>query len=308
MTIVYVTLAIIGIILVGIIAYYIGRNAVVQEKEVKYQQELAKKKQLIDEIKNKQEQLDRINEDYVYKQQLIRNAAETAKKESEVRETALEEKYKLKEEQLETKIKNDYEVLEARFNSNKLNYEERIGRLALELQSLKETKAATIAALEREAKIQEEKDSYRIVLSPAEENDIEILQDVRRKLENKRVLDMLIWQTFVRDKLKDKMLYIFPKKDMCGIYKITNLKNGKCYIGQARKLQDRINQHFKHGLYIDCPVGNKLYEAMQEDGIQNFAIELLEECDPVQLNVKEKYYISLYNAVDFGYNKLASAG
>lgn len=308
MTIVYIVFAIIGIILVGIGAYYIGRNTVVQEKEVKYQRELAKKKQLIDEIKSKQEQLDRINEDYIYKQQLIRNAAETAKKESEVREAALKEKYELKEEQLETKIKNDYEILEARFNSDKLNYEEKIGRLALELQSLKETKAATIAALEREIKIQEEKDNYRVVLSPAEENDIEILQDVRRKLENKRVLDMLIWQTFVRDKLKDKMLYIFPQKDMCGIYKITNLKNGKCYIGQARKLQDRINQHFKHGLYIDCPAGNKLYEAMQKDGIQNFAVELLEECDPEQLNVKEKYYISLYNAVDFGYNKLASAG
>lgn len=307
MTMVYIILAFAVIVTVGtgVVAYCIGRYSAEQEQEVNYQKELAKKNQLIVEIENREALLQQLEKDYNYKQQLIINAKNNALEESKIREAALEEKYKIKKEQLEEKLKKHSEAYEERLSFDKQKYEEEIEKVAQELESLKSTKAATIEALEREAKLQEEKDNYRIIFSSSEENDMIVLQDVRRRLENKRVLDMLIWQTFVRDKLKEKMLYIFPQKDMCGIYKITNLKNGKCYIGQARKLQERINQHFKHGLYIDCPIGNKLYEAMQKDGVQNFTVELLEECDPEQLNEKEKYYISLYNAVDFGYNKLA---
>ena len=41
---------------------------------------------------------------------------------------------------------------------------------------------------------------------------------------------------------------------------------------------------------------------MQEDGINNFSWELIEKCPREQLNEKEKYYIELYDAYNFGYN------
>jgi len=41
---------------------------------------------------------------------------------------------------------------------------------------------------------------------------------------------------------------------------------------------------------------------MQEYGIENFAFELLEECNIDELDKKEKYFISLYNSNSLGYN------
>lgn len=87
-----------------------------------------------------------------------------------------------------------------------------------------------------------------------------------------------------------------------GIYKITNLLTGDCYIGQAIDINKRWKEHCKCGLGIDTPLGNKLYKAMMDYGLQNFAFEILEECPKQQLNEKEKFFIELYQAKDFGYN------
>ena len=106
---------------------------------------------------------------------------------------------------------------------------------------------------------------------------------------------------------------ILGTTQVTGIYKITNQKNNMCYIGQAVDVADRWKQHAKCGLGIDTPAANKLYKAMQEDGINNFSWELIEKCPREQLNEKEqcpkeklnereKYYIELYDAYNFGYN------
>ena len=95
---------------------------------------------------------------------------------------------------------------------------------------------------------------------------------------------------------------ILGKQEICGIYKITNLKTEECYIGQARDIKKRIYEHMRAGLGVDTPQGNQLYSAMQEYGLENFSVELLEECDSQELNKKEKYYIKLYQADIVGYN------
>ena len=41
---------------------------------------------------------------------------------------------------------------------------------------------------------------------------------------------------------------------------------------------------------------------MLEYGLYNFSWELLEQCKPEELNEKEKFYISLYDSYNFGYN------
>lgn len=43
---------------------------------------------------------------------------------------------------------------------------------------------------------------------------------------------------------------------------------------------------------------------MQEYGLQSFSWELLEKCDRAELNEKERYYIDLYDSVNYGYNIL----
>lgn len=90
---------------------------------------------------------------------------------------------------------------------------------------------------------------------------------------------------------------------MIGIYKITNMVNGKCYIGQSVDIQKRWRGHRKTMNYPgDHSYNNPLYRAMRKYGIENFSFEVLEECQVSELNNKEKYYIALYNSFFEGYN------
>ena len=75
-----------------------------------------------------------------------------------------------------------------------------------------------------------------------------------------------------------------------------------CYIGQAADIAKRWKDHAKCGLGIDTPANNKLYKAMQEDGLWNFSWELLETCSRDLLNEKEAFYIDLYDSCSYGYN------
>ena len=76
-------------------------------------------------------------------------------------------------------------------------------------------------------------------------------------------------------------------------------------VKNSQKISDiasRWKDHAKCGLHIDTPAGNKLYQSMQEYGIQNFSWEVLEEVPPALLNEKEKYYIELYDSYNYGFN------
>ena len=65
--------------------------------------------------------------------------------------------------------------------------------------------------------------------------------------------------------------------DKGGIYKITN-SNGKVYIGKTVKFIERWRTHAKRGCNIERMNGI-LYEAMFEEGLENFSFEIVEICD-----------------------------
>ena len=113
---------------------------------------------------------------------------------------------------------------------------------------------------------------------------------------------MLIWSTYFQKPMTSLCNNVLGLNTVCGIYKITNQETTQCYIGQAVDVAKRWKDHAKCGLGIDTPIGNKLYKAMQEYGINNFSWEVLEICPKEQLDEKEKYYIELYQAVLYGYN------
>lgn len=74
---------------------------------------------------------------------------------------------------------------------------------------------------------------------------------------------------------------------MIGIYKITNLKNGKFYIGQTQDIVRRFAEHKAKSLK-----GKEvLYQEMRKYGIENFKFEVIEKCNPEELNTKELHYI-----------------
>ena len=84
---------------------------------------------------------------------------------------------------------------------------------------------------------------------------------------------------------------------MIGIYKITNLINGKSYIGQSIHIERRWGEHCQ-------PSAKSLIgKAIQKYGKEKFSFQVLEECTPDLLDEREEYYIHLYNSViPNGYN------
>lgn len=83
------------------------------------------------------------------------------------------------------------------------------------------------------------------------------------------------------------------------VYKITNILNGKVYIGQTiRTLKVRMQEHCKrlNPTYIS--------RAIKKYGKENFLIELLEEQLTTQeeLNEKEAWYINFFESNIKGYN------
>jgi len=85
------------------------------------------------------------------------------------------------------------------------------------------------------------------------------------------------------------------------IYKITNIKTGKVYIGKTtRSLNDRLQGHINSANKGD---NFKLSRAIRKYGKENFIIEPIDFADTrKELNEKEVYYISEYDSLETGYN------
>lgn len=91
---------------------------------------------------------------------------------------------------------------------------------------------------------------------------------------------------------------------ICGIYKIENLINNKCYIGQSVNIKRRWKDHKEASKNIknknyDYP----LYKAIRKYGLENFSFGILEKCSENLLNEKEKYWIKYFNSYNNGYNQ-----
>lgn len=87
---------------------------------------------------------------------------------------------------------------------------------------------------------------------------------------------------------------------MIGIYKITNLINRKCYIGQSIHIERRWQEHL-------APSANSIIAtAIKKYGKENFTFEILEEISQEELSLLdelEMLYIQQYNSiVPNGYN------
>ena len=88
------------------------------------------------------------------------------------------------------------------------------------------------------------------------------------------------------------------------IYKITNIKTNKVYIGQTiQKYQIRFAQH-RYRLKSKKHDNPKLQHSVNKWGIDNFKFDVIAECDLDERFELEKYYIQKYNSISNGYNIL----
>ena len=206
-------------------------------------------------------------------------------------------------------LKNKKEKDQNKYEQERAKLEESINQVRNELEKIEATRAAAQEAFLKEEKIKTEKEFYSLQLEDKSLHDIKILQSVEAELIDPRPLKMAIWTSCYSKRVNDLCSRIFGTAKKTGIYKITFLPTGQCYIGQARDLKERIREHCKAGFaQIDTPANNKLYEMMKKYPISDFTFELLQECPIDQLNEKEKYYIKLYQSYDFGFNSNKGIG
>ena len=205
-------------------------------------------------------------------------------------------------EKTEQEYNNNVQKLEKKYKDKEIELQKELQVVQEDLKSIKATHTAAIEAQLKEQEIKEKNKFYMLIPSNHDIDDIQKLERIKLELHSPRILSMLIWSTFFQKPMTKLCNNILGTNVVTGIYKITNQKNNMCYIGQSVDIATRWKNHAKCGLGIDTPADNKLYKDMMSEGIWNFSWELLEECSKDKLNEKEKFYIELYQAKDYGYN------
>ena len=282
--------------------YLLSENKRLEEKQIDIigeNKKLEEKRNSINEIINiKQEELSNLQNNI---SKTVDNQKELSQKAFESYCEVLDNQYKEAEDEYD----QYKDAMETSYSNLQLKLLKETEEIREELDKFRATRAAAIQAHLKEKEIEENFSFYCLQVSNNDLKDIAILESIKPKLINDRILSMLIWQTYYRTSMTNLCNNVIGKESKTGIYKITNQLTKECYIGQAVDIAERWKQHAKCGLGIDTPQKNKLYKAMQEYGIQNFSWEVIEFCPKAQLDEKERYYIQLYQSKEYGYNTLA---
>ena len=167
---------------------------------------------------------------------------------------------------------------------------------------MRATNDAAVAAAKRAEEMKNQQDYYRIQLTAADLHEIELLRQVEPYLRDKEPLNKVIWKCYYEKPTTDLLGRVIGAGVHTGIYKITEIESGKCYVGQAANIADRWKQHIKRGVGAETPTRNKLYPAMIAAGPENFTFEVVELCDRQLLDEREDYWQDYFKAKEFGYS------
>lgn len=162
--------------------------------------------------------------------------------------------------------------------------------------------AAAVDAAKRAEEIKTKADFYKLQLPQIDIDEIKLLRSIEPKLRDKDILNKVIWKSYYEKPTTDLIGRVIGSGVHTGIYKITNLENQMCYVGQAVDLAARWKQHIKRGIGAEPPTRNKLYPAMLSIGVENFSFEIIEECSREELDAREDYWQEYFKAKEFGYS------
>jgi group I intron endonuclease len=92
------------------------------------------------------------------------------------------------------------------------------------------------------------------------------------------------------------------------IYKITNLVNGKIYIGQTVQKNPKM-RWYSHCDYVRKGRKSHLYDSMRKHGIDQFLWEVIDQAANIDdLNLKEQQWLNHYKSVSIVYNNREAGG
>ena len=234
--------------------------------------------------------------------------------------TYKEECMKVAEEELKTeidKLQKDYENAEKDYQKEYLQAledatseyslkvvekQDELNDLQWQIDNEQSKVTAFIEAAKRQYEIEHTKDFYRLCLSKTDIDEVCELRKIIPHLRNAEPLNKVIWKMYYEKPYTDLVGRVIGSGIHTGIYKITNIDNQMCYVGQAANIAERWKTHIKRGLGAETPINNKLYPAMILYGVENFTFEIIEECDRSKLNEREDYWQEVFKAKEFGYS------
>ena len=256
----------------------------------------AKKEEILSNISTLQKQAENAANDLYEKSYELAN-----EKMSQAAETMSSNYRKLEEDAKQ----EYYTMLEECTSSFLKQIEAKKKQLAEVDADLLDLSAKLSAAVEASKRAEEQRikqDFYRLQLSEVDVEEISRLREVVPHLRDSEPLNKVIWKVYYEKPYTDLIGRVVGPGVHTGIYKITNIENQMCYIGQAANIADRWKQHIKRGIGAETPTRNKLYPAMLELGVENFTFEIVEEVERSKLNDREDYWQEYFHAKDFGYS------
>lgn len=289
--------------IIGIsISFFIKKQSYkkIFKKEIKKQEEAIKNK-----IREREQQEEAIKNKIKEKEQL--------ENELKITDNAIKERTIIKQN-LAQKIEEiveknnqlnlDYSLNEQYFKEEKEEQENFLKMIEKEISSLKEAREKANSLILDLIRETEEKDFHRVILSKEDINDIIVLKELLPKIINKRAINQIIYDVYYKNPLKDMLNRVLEGKNICGIYKITNLNTNQAYIGKSVDLKKRWTEHIRSSLGLGTIAKTKFHNVLYDLGVENFSFEVLEECDREKLTEKEKFWIDFFNSKIVGYNSL----
>ena len=250
------------------------------------------------------------------REEALHNIADLQKSISTIEQQAQEaadlfykEKMNTAQDALERALEQESKTYQANVEHFKVEYDETVKSLMEEFTGLsnnitilRATNDAAIAAAKRAEEMKNSQNYYKIQLSADDVKEIELLRSIEPYLRDKEPLNKVIWKVYYEKPYTDLIGRVVGNSTYSGIYKITNIENQMCYVGQAVTISDRWKQHIKRGIGAETPTKNKLYPAMLEYGVENFTFEVIEKVEKSKLNEREDYWQQYFHAKDFGYS------
>ena len=286
----------------------------VNEEIIFINTELEKQREKIDEeiknlLKRKKELTDEIGQIKEYLTKMEESVESTKEKALQIMQEELSisaEKEREKYLKAEQEYKNHYlktidECSKEMLNdiNSKILLKE---KLEANIEDLKSKFSAAVEAHKRSLEKEENKNFFRLQLSDEDLKEIKQLRSVASFLRNSEPLNKVIWKVYYENPYSDLIGRVIGKETVTGIYKIQNLQNGMCYVGQCVDAANRWKQHIKRGIGAETPTKNKLYPAMLKYGVENFSFEIIERCPKEKLNEREQYWQQFFKAKEFGYS------
>ena len=275
-------------------------NTYLTQTNIKFSKDKIALETKVDELKNSISNLEEASRTAAEKlynssmetmQEALSNAAEKLGKDYQEQEELFKQEYLTLMEDLTNELKTEL-----------LQKQETLEDIKNQINDISSIFAAAVEANKRTQEMLEQEDFYRLQLSEEDLEEVYKLKDISKFLRNKEPLNKVIWKVYYEKPYTDLIGRVIGKGQKTGIYKITNIKNKMCYVGQAVDVSNRWKQHIKRGLGAETPTKNKLYPVMAKEGVENFTFELIEECSPAQLNDREKYWQEFFKAKEFGYS------